>query len=78
MLAPIAAFACGLVLAFGNRLSADLPPNFVLISSAILPHVFLNVPLSTTLLTHGAGLLFLLWYVTPRAMFGRPGVQPSS
>lgn len=72
MLAPIAAFACGLVIAFGNRLSADLPPNFVLISSAILPQVFLNVPLSTTLLTHGAGLLFLLWYVMPRAMFERP------
>lgn len=72
MLGPIAAFGCGLVLAFGNRLSADLPPNFVLISSAILPQVFLNVPLSTTLLTHGAGLLFLLWYVMPRAMFERP------
>ncbi|WP_426419399.1 hypothetical protein [Bradyrhizobium genosp. A] len=72
MLAPIAAFACGLVFAFGNRLSADLPANFVLISSAILPQVFLNVPLSTTLLTHGAGLLFLLWYVMPRAMFERP------
>lgn len=72
MLAPIAAFGCGLVIAFANRLSADLPPNFVLISSAILPQVFLNVPLSTTLLTHGAGLLFLLWYVMPRAMFERP------
>lgn len=72
MLAPIAAFGCGLVIAFGNRLSADLPPNFVLISSAILPQVFINVPLSTTLLTHGAGLLFLLWYVMPRAMFERP------
>ncbi|WP_035971236.1 hypothetical protein [Bradyrhizobium sp. WSM3983] len=72
LLAPIAAFACGLVLAFGNRLSADLPPSFVLISSAILPQVLLNVPLSTTLLTHGAAVLFLLWYVTPRAMFERP------
>ncbi|MET4240135.1 hypothetical protein ACVWXN_001566 [Bradyrhizobium sp. i1.4.4] len=71
MLAPIAAFASGLVFAFGNRLSADLPPSFVLISSAILPQVFLNVPLSTTLLTHGAGVLFLLLYVTPRAMFER-------
>ena len=29
----------------------------------------INVPLSTTLLTHGAGLLFLLWYVTPRTIF---------
>jgi hypothetical protein len=78
LLAPIATFGCGLVFAFGNRLSADLPPNFVLISSAILPQVLLNVPLSTALLTHGAGLLFLLWYVTPRAMFSRSGMQPSS
>lgn len=72
LLAPIAAFACGLIIAFGNRLSADLPPSFVLISSAILPQVLLNVPLSTTLLTHGAAVLFLLWHVTPRAMFERP------
>ncbi|WFU83891.1 hypothetical protein QA645_14455 [Bradyrhizobium sp. CIAT3101] len=71
LLAPITAFACGLVIAFGNRLSADLPPEFVLISGAILPQVLLNVPLSTTLLTHGAAVLFLLWYVTPRAMFAR-------
>ncbi|TYL84591.1 hypothetical protein [Bradyrhizobium cytisi] len=78
LFAPIAAFACGLVFAFGNRLSADLPPSFVLISSAILPQVLLNVPLSTALLTHGAALLFLLWYVTPRAMFSQSGVQPSS
>ena len=26
-------------------------------------------PLTTVLLTHGAGLLFLLWYVTPRTIF---------
>ncbi|MCP3370974.1 hypothetical protein [Bradyrhizobium cajani] len=72
LFAPIAAFACGLVIALGNRLSADLPPNFVMISSAILPQVLLNTPLSTTLLTHGAGLLFLLWYVTPRELFEPP------
>lgn len=71
LLAPISAFACGLVFALGNRVSADLPPNFVLMSSAILPHVLLNTPLSTTLLTHGAGLLFLLWYVTPPELLKR-------
>jgi len=27
------------------------------------------VPLATTLLSHGLGLLFLLWYVTPRDYF---------
>jgi hypothetical protein len=25
-----------------------------------------NIPLTTVLLTHGAGALFLLWYVMPR------------
>ena len=67
--APVTVFACGLVIALGNRLSAGLPPSFILISGAILPQALLNVRLSTVLLTHGAGLLFLLWKVTPRTMF---------
>lgn len=67
--APVAAFVCGLVIALGNRLSAGLPARFVLISGAILPQALLNVPLTTVLLTHGAGVLFLLWYVTPRSLF---------
>jgi hypothetical protein len=69
LFAPIAAFACGLVIGFGNRLSAGLPIRFVLISGAILPQALLNVPLSTALLTHGAAILFVLWYITPRTIF---------
>jgi hypothetical protein len=68
-LAPVTVFVGGLVIALGNRLSAGLPPSFVLVSGAILTHILLNVPLLTVLVTHGAGLLFLLWYITPRAMF---------
>ena len=71
--APVAVFICGLVVALGNRLSAGLPPAFILLSSAGLPLVLLNVPLTTVLLTHGAGFLFLLWYLTPRSIF-----KPSS
>lgn len=71
--APIAAFVCGLVIALGNRLSAGLPAGFVLLSGAVLPQVFLNVPLSVALLSHGTGLLFVLWYVTPRAIFAPSG-----
>jgi hypothetical protein len=67
--APLSAFVCGLILALGNRLSAGLPPRFILLSGAILPQILLNVPLTITLLTHGAVFLFLLWYVTPRTMF---------
>jgi hypothetical protein len=67
--APISVFACGLVLTLGNRLSAGLPPRFILISGAILPPLFLNVPMTTVLVTHGAGILFLLWYLTPRSVF---------
>jgi hypothetical protein len=70
--APVAVLVCGLVIALGNRLSAGLPADFVLISGAIIPQALLNVPLTTVLLTHGAGLLFLLWYVTPRSIF-EPG-----
>lgn len=68
-LAPLSALGCGLVIAFGNRLSSGLPPKFVLLSGGMLAQVFLNVPLSTALLTNGAAFLFLLWYVTPRAVF---------
>jgi hypothetical protein len=69
LLAPVSALVCGLVVAFGNRLSSGLPPSFILVSGAILAQIMLNVPLTTALLSHGAGLLFLLWYVTPRSMF---------
>ena len=69
ILAPFAVLACGLVISLGNRLSSGLPSRFILLSGGILPQVFLNVPLATTLLTNGAAFLFLLWYVTPRMMF---------
>jgi hypothetical protein len=82
LLAPLSAFAAGLVIALGNRLSAGLPPSFILVSGAIVAQVLLNIPLSTVLLTHGAGFLFLLWYITPRGMFeqeheGKQALQPS-
>jgi hypothetical protein len=47
LFAPIAALACGLVIAIGNRLSSGLPARFILVSGALLPQDFLNVPLST-------------------------------
>ena len=67
-LAPLSALGCGLVIAFANRLSFGLPPKFIFLSSGVLPQIFLNVPLSTTLLSNGAALLFLLWYITPRTV----------
>jgi hypothetical protein len=70
LFAPVSVFMCGLVIALGSRLSAGLPPSFILTSGAILPQVLLNVPFSTVLLTHGAAFLFLLWYITPRTLFG--------
>ena len=69
ILAPLTAFAFGLVIAVANCLSSGLSPRFVLMSGALLPNILLNVPLSITLLTYGAAILFLLWYVTPRTMF---------
>jgi hypothetical protein len=67
MFAPVAVFAGGLIIALGNRLSAGLPPRFILISSAVLVQVLFNVPFTTALLTHGALFLFVLWYIAPRA-----------
>ena len=72
--APVTALLSGLVIALGNRFSAGLPAGFILISSAVLPQAFLNIPLTTVLLTHGAIILFLLWYVTPRALFEQANV----
>jgi hypothetical protein len=69
-LAPLAALAGGLVIALGNRASAGLPARFVLLSGAIAVQSFLNVPLTIALITNGTALLFLLWYVTPRMVFG--------
>jgi uncharacterized membrane protein YidH (DUF202 family) len=76
--APAAALVGGLVIALGNRLSAGLPPAFILISGAMLPQTLLNVPFTTTLLTHGAALLFLLWYITPRGIFERDGASTAA
>ncbi len=76
VLAPLTALACGLVLALGNRASAGLPGRFVLISGAMLPQQLLNVPMTTTLLTHGAAFLFLLWYMMPRDIFGNTQEAP--
>jgi hypothetical protein len=71
-LAPLSVLVCGLVIGLSNRLSSGLPPRFILLSGGVLPHIFLNVPFSTTLLSDGAAVLFLLWYITPRDMFCGP------
>jgi hypothetical protein len=68
-LAPFSAFICGLVIALGNRVSAGLPARFILISGGLFSQILLNVPLTVALLTNGAAVLFLLWYITPRKMF---------
>jgi hypothetical protein len=68
VLAPLSAAVCGIVIAVGNRLSSGLPSKFILLSSGSLPQSFLNVPLTTTLLTNGALCLFFLWYITPRTI----------
>lgn len=68
-LAPLSALACGLVIGLANRLSSGLSPRFILLSAGLVPQVLLNVPLSVTLVTNGAAILFLLWYITPRALF---------
>jgi hypothetical protein len=36
----------------------------------MLVQVLINIPLTIALVTYGGALLFLLWYVTPRSIFG--------
>ena len=74
-LAPLSVFVCGLIIAAANRLSAGLPAAFILVSSGMIVRILLDVPLATTLLSNGAALLFVLWYVTPREMFAK---EPAS
>jgi hypothetical protein len=74
-LAPISILICGLILGLANRLSAGLPDRFILLSGAAFPQILLNVPLTTTLLSHGAAFLFLLWYVMPRQKAVPAGVS---
>jgi hypothetical protein len=70
VLAPLAAFVCGLVVAIGNTASSRLSSRFVLLSAGMLPQIFLNVSLTIALVTNGAALLFLLWYIAPRDLLG--------
>lgn len=77
LLAPVATFACGLVIALGNSLSAGLPNRFLLISGAVFPQIMLNVPLSVAMVTHGLAVLFLLWHITPRAISEQDGAAPT-
>ncbi len=67
--APLSALICGLIFGLGNRMSAGLPPRLILISGALAAQTFLNLPLTIGMVTYGGALLFLLWYVTPRAIF---------
>ena len=66
VLAPVSALACGIVISIANGMSAGLSPRIILISGALLPQTLMNVPFTTVMLTHGAVLLFFLWYVMPR------------
>jgi hypothetical protein len=63
--APVSVFVCGLLLAAGNSVSARLPAPLIAVSSGLGMQALLNVPLSTTLLSNGLLVLFLLWYITP-------------
>jgi hypothetical protein len=67
--APLTALICGLIFGLGNRMSAGLPPRLILISGALAAQTFLNLPLTIGMVSYGGALLFLLWYVTPRAIF---------
>lgn len=66
LFAPVSALVCGIVIAIVNGMSAGVPQRTILVSGAMLPQTLLNVPFTTVMLTHGAALLFLLWYVMPR------------
>jgi hypothetical protein len=72
LFAPLVALVAGLLVALANAMSDGLPPRFVILSSGILVQTLINVPFTTAILTHGAGLLVLLWLVTPKESLHQP------
>ncbi|MGY0574031.1 hypothetical protein ACTGJ9_025625 [Bradyrhizobium sp. RDM12] len=65
--APLVALPCGIAIALASSMASHLPPRFVLLSSGVMVQQLINLPLTTALLSHGAALLFLLWYLTSKA-----------
>jgi hypothetical protein len=63
---PAAAAMGGLAIAVGKGLARGLPERFVLVSGFLAPILFLNIPLTTFMLTGGYFGLVLLWMITPR------------
>jgi hypothetical protein len=70
VLAPLSALLCGIVIALANGMSRHWPQRFVILSAGVALQGFLSVPFTTMLLTNGAAVLFLLWYLTPASYFG--------
>ena len=70
--APASALLSGLILSVGNHASTRLPTRSVILSSGILIQTLLNVPLSILLVTNGAAVTFLLWYITPSSWLDTP------
>jgi hypothetical protein len=69
MKAPLTASVCGIVVAVANAMSRHWPQRYVILSAGVALQGYLTIPFSTMLLTNGAGLLFILWYVTPESYF---------
>jgi hypothetical protein len=65
LLSPLATFACGIAIGLGNVASSRLPPALIAASCGALINILMNVPLSTSMLSNGGALLFLLWLFTP-------------
>ncbi|UFX42003.1 hypothetical protein HAP47_0022175 [Bradyrhizobium sp. 41S5] len=64
-LTPVSALVCGLILSVGSMVSRHLSPRFIAVSSGIAVQAIMNVPLTTSLMSNGIALLFLLWWLTP-------------
>lgn len=69
VLAPLSALLCGMVIALSNGMSRHWPQQYVVLSAGVALQGFLSVPFTTMLITNGAAVLFLLWYLTPSGYF---------
>lgn len=76
--APASAFVCGVIVSIGNSASVRHPASLVATSAGLAVQALLNVPLSTSILSNGLLVLFLLWHVAPNVRVEGGGAEAES
>ena len=60
---PLVSAVCGIVFWFLDSITAEWNPRFVSVTLAVTSALFLNIPLSTVVVSGGLGLLLLMYWI---------------